>query len=188
MTSHDRVLSALARRPTGRVPRLLYEEVIGYTPPIGRLLRDRCAPRTPREYFDMDITRVTTEPTLLPRNRFAEWLGEVADEAFARGQVDEWGVWRRAGAFHHFAQIEAPLRGVWTLARPRQFPWPDPDQPCRFRAVREQVARLHAQRLGRGGLCGLGLRAGLAPVHVLGPETPWENIVAFFQAADEMSA
>jgi uroporphyrinogen decarboxylase len=24
----------------------------------------------------------------------------------------------------------------------------------------------------------------LAPAHVLGPETPWENIVAFFETAD----
>jgi uroporphyrinogen decarboxylase len=32
--------------------------------------------------------------------------------------------------------------------------------------------------------CGGGLI--LAPAHVLGPETPWENIVAFFEAADEM--
>ena len=32
--------------------------------------------------------------------------------------------------------------------------------------------------VGRGG----GLI--LAPAHVLGPETPWENIVAFFEAAD----
>jgi len=30
--------------------------------------------------------------------------------------------------------------------------------------------------------CGGGLI--LAPAHVLGPETPWENIVAFFEAAD----
>ena len=27
----------------------------------------------------------------------------------------------------------------------------------------------------------------LAPAHVLGPEVPWENIVAFFEAADEMA-
>ena len=26
----------------------------------------------------------------------------------------------------------------------------------------------------------------LAPAHVLGPETPWENIVAFFEAADTL--
>jgi uroporphyrinogen-III decarboxylase len=26
----------------------------------------------------------------------------------------------------------------------------------------------------------------LAPAHVLGPETPLENIIAFFEAADEM--
>ena len=43
MTSRERVLSALARRPIDRMPRLLYEEAIGYTPPIERLLRERCA-------------------------------------------------------------------------------------------------------------------------------------------------
>jgi uroporphyrinogen decarboxylase len=34
------------------------------------------------------------------------------------------------------------------------------------------------REVGRGG----GLI--LAPAHVLGPEVPWENIVAFFEAAD----
>ncbi len=43
MTSRQRVLAALAHRPTDRVPRLLYEEAIGYTPPVERLLREKCA-------------------------------------------------------------------------------------------------------------------------------------------------
>src|ERR1019366_8589224 len=42
MTSRDRVLSTLARQPIDRTPRLLYEEAIGYTPPIERLLREKC--------------------------------------------------------------------------------------------------------------------------------------------------
>jgi hypothetical protein len=42
MTSRTRVLTALAHQSTDRVPRLLYEEVIGYTPPIERLLREQC--------------------------------------------------------------------------------------------------------------------------------------------------
>ena len=46
--------------------------------------------------------------------------------------------------------------------------------------VRAEV-RARIREVGRGG----GLI--LAPAHVLGPETPWENIVAFFQAADEMT-
>ena len=65
-TSRERVLAALAHRVTDRVPRLLYEEAIGYTPSVRRLLQAHCAPREPRDYFGMDITRVTFNPTNLP--------------------------------------------------------------------------------------------------------------------------
>jgi uroporphyrinogen decarboxylase len=145
MTSRERVLHALARRPTDRTPRLLYEEAIGYTPPIERLLREKCAPKSPLDYFDMDITSVGAAPTALPRSRFAEWLGPSAEKALASGQVDEWGVWWRAGSFHHFAHVESPLRGINDFGRLREYPWPDLDQPHRFAAVRQRVAELHGQ-------------------------------------------
>lgn len=154
MTSRERVLSTLARQPIDRIPRLLYEEAIGYTPPIERLLRAKCAPRTPRDYFGMDITSVTAEPSTLPRNRFEEWLGVSTPDALASGQVDEWGVWWRAGAFHHFARVESPLRGVQDLARLREYPWPDLDQPYRFSGVAERVAALHAQGLAVAAFAG----------------------------------
>jgi uroporphyrinogen decarboxylase len=142
MNSRERVLAALAHKPTDRVPRLLYEEAIGYTPPIERLLKDRCAPKTPRDYFNMDITSVTANPTTLPRERFAEWLGQKSPLALASGQVDEWGVWWRTGDFHHFAHIESPLRCVEKLAELERYPWPDLDQPYRFDGVRERVQAL----------------------------------------------
>lgn len=145
MTSRERVIAALAHRPTDRVPRLLYEEVIGYTPPIARLLRERCAPRTPRDHFDMDITGVSFKPTALPRERFAEWLGDRAAAALASGQVDEWGVWWRAGDFHHFAHVESPLRHVESVRELERYPWPDLDQPYRYEGVPEQVQALQAQ-------------------------------------------
>jgi uroporphyrinogen decarboxylase len=154
MTSHERVLSALARRPTDRTPRLLYEEAIGYTPPIEHLLRERCAPQTPRDYFGMDITSVTAEPTRLPRGRFGEWLGASAGEALASDQVDEWGVWWRAGTFHHFAQVESPLRGIQDQGRLREYPWPDLDQPYRFQGVERRVAELHARGLAVAAFAG----------------------------------
>lgn len=144
MTSRERVLTALAHRPTDRVPRLLYEEAIGYTPAIARLLRERCAPQTPRDYFAMDITRVVGAPTVLPRARFREWLGAATDQALASGQVDEWGVWWRAGDFHHFTHIESPLRGIQDFQRLKAYPWPDLDQPYRFCDVRNRIAELHA--------------------------------------------
>ena len=51
------------------------------------------------------------------------------------------------------------------------MPFGTPDE------VRAEV-RARIREVGRGG----GLI--LAPAHVLGPEVPWENILAFFDAAD----
>ena len=154
MSSRERVLAALAHQPTDRVPRLLYEEVIGYTPPIERLLREHCGSQAPRDYFDMDITRVTFNPSRLPRSRFAEWLGADADTALASGEVDEWGVWRRKGGFHHFAHLLPTLRGIQDSARLVEYPWPDLDQPYRWEGVRERVADLHAQGFAVAGYAG----------------------------------
>jgi uroporphyrinogen decarboxylase len=154
MTSRERVLTALAHQPPDRVPRLLYEEAIGYTPPIEQLLSARCASKTPREYFNMDITRVEFNATTLPRGRFADWLGPEAAAALASGHVDEWGVWWRAGDFHHFAHVESPLRGVQGVAQLEQYPWPDLDQPRRFDGVRERVRALQDQGLAVVGYAG----------------------------------
>jgi uroporphyrinogen decarboxylase len=154
MTSRERVLGTLARRAVDRTPRLLYEEAIGYTPPIEKLLRERCAPKTPLDYFGMDITRVIADPSRLPTERFAEWLGASAVEALASGQVDEWGVWWRAGEFHHFARVDSPLRGMQDLSRLKQYPWPDLDQSYRYVGVRERVAELHARGLAVAAFAG----------------------------------
>jgi len=154
MTSRERVLTALAHQPTDRVPRLLYEEAIGYTPPIERLLREHCAPKSPRDYFGMDITRVTFNPTALPRSRFTEWLGGEANAALARNEVDEWGVWWRKGDFHHFAHVQPSLAGLQDFGRLQEYPWPDLDQAYRWRGVREQVEALHAQGFAVVGCAG----------------------------------
>jgi uroporphyrinogen decarboxylase len=58
-----------------------------------------------------------------------------------------------------------------TVSVQRTMPFGTPDE------VRAEV-RTRIHQVGRGG----GLI--LAPAHVLGPEVPWENIVAFFEAAD----
>jgi uroporphyrinogen decarboxylase len=147
VTPRERVLAALGHRQPDRAPRLLYEEAIGYTPPIERLLLEHCGPRTPREYFEMDITRVVLAPSRLRRDRFAEWLGAEASAALAGGQVDEWGVWWRTGNFHHFTRLQSPLRGIENLQRLKSYPWPDLDQAYRFEPVRRQVEHWHAQGL-----------------------------------------
>ncbi len=154
MTSRERVLAALNRQPVDRVPRLLYGEVIGYVPAIEKLLRERCAPRLPRDYFQMDITAANPNPTRLAPERFRRWLGPRADEALASGQVDEWGVWWRAGTFHHFAHIESPLREVEEVAALKDYPWPDLDQSYRFAGLKERVDALHAAGLATATFAG----------------------------------
>ncbi|MBM3882062.1 MAG: hypothetical protein FJ387_20470 [Verrucomicrobia bacterium] len=155
MTSRERVLAALAHQGTDRVPRLLYEEVIGYTPPIERMLRERCAPQAPRDYFQMDLTRVPPEPTVLPRRRFAEWLGPDAERALAAGEVDEWGVWQQPGGFHHFSRMRSPLRSVRDLRRIEAYPWPDLDDAYRFATVAQRTAELHRRGLAVVGYAGM---------------------------------
>jgi uroporphyrinogen decarboxylase len=154
MTSRQRVLTALARKPTDRVPRLLYEEAIGYTPPIARLLGQGCASQLPRDYFAMDISSVTCNPTVLPRERCAQWLGPSGPEALASGQVDEWGVWWKTGDFHHFAHPDSPLRGLEDLQRLREYPWPDLEAPYRWEGLCERVAALHERGLAVAAYAG----------------------------------
>lgn len=154
MTSRERVLAALAHQPTDRVPRLLYEEAIGYTPPIAALLQAHCGAVSPRDFFRMDITRATFHPTRLARDRFAPWLGTQAPAALASGEVDEWGVWRRKGGYHHFVHMLPTLRGIEDLARLQEYPWPDLDQSYRWEGVRERVAQLQAQGFAVAGYAG----------------------------------
>jgi uroporphyrinogen decarboxylase len=154
LTSRERVLAALARKPTDRVPRLLYEEAIGYTAPIERLLRERCAPQAPRDYFRMDITSVRANPTVLPPSRFAPWLAQNGPQTPGPGLVDEWGVWWKTADFHHFAHPEPPLRGIRDFGRLREYPWPDLQAPYRWAGLAGRVAALHAQGLAVAAYAG----------------------------------
>ena len=158
MNSHERVIAALNHRKPDRTPRLLYGELVGYVPAIERLLTEHCAPLSPRDYFQMDLTAIAPNPTHLPRERFREWLPDQAWEtpggsaAISKTQdlsaeisVDEWGVWWKPGTFHHFVQVHSPLAGIENLWQIEKFPWPDLDQPYRYDGVAETVARLHAE-------------------------------------------
>ena len=153
LTSRERVLTALRHEVPDRVPRLLYEEVVGYPPALQKMLGDKCAPLSPSEYFLMDIASVSLQPTRLSRDRFSPWYA-AHPEALARGQVDEWGVWRQPGSFHHFSHIESPLRDVDDFGELQRFPWPDRDQPERFIGLKDQIDRLHDRGLAVAGRAG----------------------------------
>jgi len=154
MTPRERVRMALDHQQPDRPPRLLYGEAIGYVPAIADLLKTRCAPQRPRDYFRMDITGVAPQPTRLPRDRFRPWLGPDADAALASGTVDEWGVWWKQSGTFHLAHIESPLRHAESLDEMRDWPWPDLDAPYRFEGVAAEVAALQGQGLAVAAFAG----------------------------------
>lgn len=154
MTSIERVKRALNREQVDRVPRLLYEEVVGYTQPVARLLAAHCAPEPPRDYFRMDLTRVVPGPTRLPRERFAPWLGPNAGDAIANGLVDEWGVVRKPEGAHGLVRIESPLRDLEAIAELERYPWPDLDKEYRFETAAGEVDALHKRGFAVVGYAG----------------------------------
>jgi uroporphyrinogen decarboxylase len=153
MNSLERVRAALQHKETDRVPRLLYGEVIGYVPAIEKLLLEKCAPQKPRDYFEMDLTGVATNPTKLSRDRFAPWH---SPDALASGEVDEWGVWWKKGGFHHFAHIESPLKEINDFKQLQKYPWPDIEKSYRFVGVSDRIQKLHAR--------GIAVTAGVGSV------------------------
>lgn len=154
MTSRERLHCALRRQALDRVPRLLYEEAVGYTQAVANLLAQHCAPANPRDYFEMDLTRVLPGPTRLPRDRFGPWLGPDATEALANNQVDEWGVWRRPQGPYQFARLHHPLSSLEKTSDLERYPWPDLDQSYRFETTAAEVEALHKQGFAVIGYAG----------------------------------
>ncbi|MBN2457114.1 MAG: hypothetical protein JXB29_11365 [Sedimentisphaerales bacterium] len=166
MNSRQRIICAMNRNKPDRTPRLLYGELIGYVPAIKKLLTKKCAPKTPLEYFQMDMTSVVPNPTKLSRRRFVGWVPDEALMATAKVSglsktldecnlaVDEWGVWWRPGSFEHFTHIQSPLAAINDYGRITHYPWPDLDQAYRYEGLRGEVSKIQQQGLAVAAFAG----------------------------------
>jgi len=147
MTSLERVQAALRHEETDYPPRLLYGEAIGYVPAIKKLLEEKCAPLSPCEYFNMDITGINQEESNLSLERFRPYWGDSFDKAIAENELDEWGIWFKKGGFHHFYHIQSPLKDDVRISEIKAYPWPDMAADYRFTGLKEKVDALHAKGL-----------------------------------------
>ena len=60
--------------------------------------------------------------------------------------ADEWGVVRsRPPGGFYYDLVKSPLPGPITKADLDAFPWPDPDDPGRYRGIRERARRIHEE-------------------------------------------
>ena len=149
MTSRERVLAALNHQKPDRTPAILYGELIGYVPAIEKLLQEKCGGKSGRDFFGMDMTSIMPELTRLSKERFCDWQPEEAFE-----NIDEWGVWWRAGSFQHFSHIESPLKGMTDFGRIKEYPWPDLDEGYRYAGIAEKVKKLQQEGIAVASFTG----------------------------------
>ncbi len=71
----------------------------------------------------------------------------VRDRTLPDGRwTDEWGVVRRLSPDGYYYDLDvSPLSGEPDLESLDRYPWPDPDDPGRYRGLREQAKRLQAE-------------------------------------------
>jgi uroporphyrinogen decarboxylase len=155
MTSRERVMTTLNLQEPDRVPVDLsqavgdgitvvaYRNLIKYLGLPDREIRILAKlSQTARvdedvlERFRIDFRRIDLGA---PDN----WKDEPVGED---GYRDEWGVVRRRprGGFYYDI-VTSPLSEDDTLASLDRYRWPDPDDPGRYRGLREQARRLHGE-------------------------------------------
>lgn len=154
MTSRQRVLTTLNRQEPDRVPIDL-----GGTRVTGMTL---VAYRNLVQYLGAPIP----ELTVISRTRQLAKVDEEVQRHFkadVRGMFigapdnwedveldgetfrDEWGwVWRKPPTSFYYDLIESPLAGEITIQDIARYPWPDPEDPGRFRSLKAQVERWKA--------------------------------------------
>ncbi len=155
MTSRERVLAALDRRPPDRVPAVLYGEMVGYVPKVAELLHEKCGDTPPVDHFGYDITGVFIGP-MREKPDFSRYL-EI-DEHTA---VDDWGIGWQGGHYLHYAQILHPLEKL-APDEIRAYPFPDLGAEYRYVDLRREVAAAHER----------GLAVACFPGSIF--ETAWE--------------
>jgi uroporphyrinogen decarboxylase len=147
MTSRERVITALNRKQPDRVPAVLYGELVGYTPAIAAMLKERCDGLLPAEYFNYDITSFSLRPSDQLQD-FSQYLA-VQDNV----TVDEWGVGRKQAGYHHYAEIIHPMQSL-SPEEIRAYPFPDLDREYRYSEVPSEVARIHEKGLAAAYFAG----------------------------------
>ncbi len=170
MTHRERVLTALNHREPDRVPmdlgatRCTSIHVAGY-----ERLKEYLGIEAPNIIIDGIMRPVAVDERILQYldiDTRGLWLGKpensrdrMLDE---QTWVDEWGVTRvmPPGSLY-FDLAVSPLAGEITLQDIVNYPWPDPEDPGRYRGLRER-----AEELRRNTDCAIVLNLASGAVHI----------------------
>ena len=137
MTSRERVLVAMRRRPPDRVP---FDLSFGFSPfQIDELFR-RTGARNPEEHFGAD-TRMLTIAATRVQTDFSGYLGDLPP----RAAVDEWGVGHQPTesvdqAHSHLEGFLYPMARLATRRDALGYPLPDIEAEYRYEDLGRDIA------------------------------------------------
>jgi uroporphyrinogen decarboxylase len=154
MTHRERLMTALAHREPDRVPMDLgATRTTGVTLPQYRVLRAAFGVDGDETIIDRIQQVVLVDQRIqqaLDVDARGVFLGppdNARDVELPDGRYrDEWGAVRRKPATSFYYDLEhSPLAGEITVADIARHPWPDPDDPGRYRGLQERVRWLRQE-------------------------------------------
>ena len=144
MTSRERVVTAMRRRPTDRPP---FDLSFGMSTAQLASIRARTGADDPCDYFEADTRMVWPGPTRLATD-FSAYHGPLPPGT----TVDEWGLAHvptssTDGDHAHLEGFRHPMLRLESEAEAVDFPLPDVDAAYRYEPVRAQIEALHRRGL-----------------------------------------
>ena len=155
MTPRERVLAALNHQEPDRVPVDLGQAAGDGITTLAyqNLLRHLGLGERPSRIFNMEVQIVDVDEDVL--RRFGIDFRAVRPGAPDKGgdvmlsadsYRDQWGVERlRPPGGFYFDFVASPFAEDASLAAIERYPWPDPDDPGRYRGLREKARRLRQE-------------------------------------------
>lgn len=153
MNSRERVVAAMRRQPTDRVP---FDFTLGFSPCQLEQFRRRTGQDSPEDYFGADVRGVGIGPTRLQTD-FSRYVRP--DELPPNGYIDEWGEGHipttSDDRYHsHLEGYVHPMRHLQTARDALDYPLPDIEAEYRYAHLPEEIRRIQAR--------GLAVIAGMA--------------------------
>jgi uroporphyrinogen decarboxylase len=165
MTSRDRVLAAIEHRAPDRVPIDLGGHISGISKFAYARLLEHLGLDLPVRLFDkiqlladpaeevlqrlgVDFRYISANPPggYEPVDVVPFHQSQETGDGYATGEhqhtfVDQWGITFRRAAYY-YDMVDHPLQGK-SFADVKHYRFPDPDDPCRWKGLREQAKDLY---------------------------------------------
>jgi uroporphyrinogen decarboxylase len=99
-----------------------------------------------KTYFEVPFRTVEIEPTVR-KTDFTHYYQSLPDNAKPLSWNPEWGVYCIPGSVAHFEEMRHPMKHFETIDEILTYPFPDFNEPYRWKGMGSKIVRLHESGL-----------------------------------------